>query len=97
MPNPFVVETVPCLRIPIPEAIRPEPLLSPAVVLPDISRQTVSLTLEALPAATRIPYVVPLGGLSTGAATVFVKIRAFKCPVALRQLSRIPFPLVWLI
>jgi hypothetical protein len=75
MPNSLVVETVPCLRSPIPV---PRPL--PDVVFPEMLRQrNVSPEVDPDPDSTRIPYLLPL----RGEAAVLFWILASRTPFQL--------------
>src|ERR1700720_396041 len=82
-PKALVVDTVPILRSPMPCT---PPL--PALVLPEMFKQTLSLTDEALPASTRMPSRTP----ESGAATVLFWIFTLRVPVAPRATVRMPLP-----
>src|SRR5215470_18432885 len=69
----------------------PAPLL-PALVFPDMSRQTASSTLPPAPASTRIPSRPD--PLLVGAETVLPKILRLKKPEAFCPTMRRLFPLI---
>src|SRR5262249_10863569 len=83
----LMVATLPCLRRPTP----PAPLL-PALVFPDMSRQTASSTLPPAPASTRIPWRPD--PLLVGAETLLPESLRLKKPDAFCPTMRRPFPLV---
>ena len=80
----------------MPGAVVPAPSLLPDVVLLEISRQIALLLELTFPSATRMPYTVPLGGLSIGVPIVFLRILTFVWPTLLIELMRIPLPEVLL-